>query len=264
MQNNSSGELVFFDDFTSEKLDRTKWNVDVTGKVFNNEQQAYIDSSETVYLKNKLDEAKGVLVIKPGFVKGYVTPQGDTFDFVSGRINTRGNFEFTYGSISARIKLPEGEGLWPAFWTVGSQRAWPISGELDIMESVGESDWISAAVHGPNYSGEAALVNKRFFNPPEKASQWHIYGMDWTPNCLHFKVDGELIYRVNRPMVEFFGPWVLDGGHHIIINLALGGRYPFKTNGIKKPYYGMSEATVHAIKSNEIEMLVDWVKVFKI
>jgi len=263
MQLSKDDELVFFDDFTSDELDRFKWNVEVTGKRHNNEQQAYIDSSETIFFKKKVNEADGVLVIQPKFKKNFITTEGMSFDFVSGRIHTKGKFDFTYGRISARIMLPKGEGLWPAFWLLGSQGNWPVCGELDIMEAVGEPDWISAAVHGPGYSGESALVNKKYFESPESATQWHTYSLDWTPDSLHFMVDEELIYRVSRPMVEFFGPWVYDKKQHIILNLALGGRYPYKTNGIKEPYYGMSEATVKAIVNGEIAMLVDWVKVYQ-
>lgn len=261
MQLPRTNEIIFFDDFDSKELDRTKWNVEVTGKIHNHEQQAYIDSVETVFLSDQEDQANGVLVIQPRHIQGYVTPQGDSFDFVSGRINTRDKFDFTYGTIAARIKLPQGAGLWPAFWTLGRRGAWPCCGELDIMEYVGEKDWVSAAVHGPMYAGEAALVNNKYFLSPNEVTKWHIYSLDWMPNCLNFKVDGELIYRVSRANVEFFGPWAFEGNQFIILNLALGGNYPFKINGVIKPYYGMPEATVKAISDNEIKMLVDWVKV---
>lgn len=261
MQLQGTKEVIFFDDFSSKKLDRTKWNVSVTGKIVNNEQQAYIDSDETIYLQNDVDQANGVLVLQPRYAKSFTSPQGDTFDFVSGRINTKGKFEVKHGTIAARIKLPEGVGLWPAFWTMGSSGPWPCCGELDILEFVGEPDWISAAVHGPNYSGETALVNQKFFLPPDIAANWHVYSLEWAFDKLSFYVDDELIYRVSRPMVEFFGPWVFEQQHFIILNFALGGTYPYKTNGVHKPYYGLPEATVRAIQNNEIKMLVDWVKV---
>ena len=263
MQLQSTDEIIFFDDFSSKALDRTKWNVAVTGTIVNNEQQAYIDSEETIFIQNEADQADGVLVIQPRYTKGFTTPQGDTFDFVSGRISTKGKFKFKHGKIAARIKLPIGTGLWPAFWTLGSDGLWPCCGELDILESVGEPDWISAAVHGPNYSGETALVNQKFILPPDDAANWHIYSLEWAQDVMNFKVDGELIYRVTRPMVEFFGPWIFNQAHFVILNFALGGTYPYKINGVHKPYYGLPEATVHAIQNNEIRMLVDWVKVSK-
>lgn len=254
-------DIIFFDDFLTNELDQNKWNAVITKDIYNNELQAYIDSEETIYFLEEAKDANGVLVLHPRFRKGFKSAQGDSFDFVSGRINTRGKFEFKYGLIEARIKLPLGTGLWPAFWTLGTNGPWPCCGELDIMEYVGESDWISAAVHGPNYSGEDALVNKKFFLPPDDVTNWHVYALDWTPDNFSFMVDGELIYRVNFPMVRFFGPWVFDQEHFILLNFALGGTYPFKTNRISKPYYGLPETTVKAIKNNDVKMLVDWVKI---
>lgn len=260
MPSPDNSDLIFFDDFTSHELDRSKWNVEITGQIHNKEQQAYIDSPETIYLQPEADTANGVLVIQPRY-RRCVSPQGDTFDFVSGRIHTRGKFQFTYGSASARIQLPAGDGLWPAFWMIGTDGHWPGCGELDIMECVGEPDWSSVAVHGPGYSGETPLVNKKYFLKPVDVTQWHVYSLDWTSDDLTFRIDGELVYRVTRPMVEFYGKWVFNGSNFLILNFALGGVYPFKTNGIQKPYYGIPESTVEAIRHDQVRLLVDWVKV---
>lgn len=258
-------EIIFFDDFTSPELDRSAWNVEVTGKVHNNEQQAYIDSPETLYIeKDYQGQANGVLVIHPRYRQGFTTPQGNTFDFTSGRINTRGKVEFAYGCVSARILLPTGIGLWPAFWMLGGSSEWPDCGELDIMEYVGEKDWTSVAIHGPTYHGETPLVNKKFFADPAALHDWHIYSLEWTDSYIHFHVDDELVYRVTRPMIDFYGSWVFDQQHYIILNFALGGVYPFKTNGITSPYYGLPQETAHAIQRDEIKLLVDWVKVARV
>jgi len=259
-------QTIFFDDFTSGELDRSIWNVEVTGQTVNNEQQAYIDSPETIYLESgERDTAHGVLVIQPRYRGGYVTQQGARFDFVSGRIDTREKMEFSQANVAARIALPAGAGLWPACWVMGTVGEWPASGEIDIMENVGESDWASVALHGPGYSGEAALANKKFFSAGNDATTWHIYSMEWTPSHdLLFKIDGELIYRVTRPMVAFFGPWACDNRQYLLLNCALGGTYPFKTNGVRSPYYGLPEETVQSIRNNETKMLVDWVKVTRV
>ncbi len=258
-----TGPLLFYDDFSSGQLDRSKWNVRITGPVFNDELQAYVDSPETLYIaaENQLDGASGAaLVIQPRYRPGFISPEGNRFDFISGRIDTMDNFDFLYGSVEARIKLPSGVGLWPAFWMMGYGR-WPDIGEIDVMEYVGESDWVSSAVHGPNYSGEAGLVNKLFFAGPEDAAAWHIYRLDWRPDSLIFTVDGRLIYRVTRPMIDFFGPWVFDNPKFLILNFALGGTYPFKTNGVRQPYYGLPAPTVDLIKQDKIRITVDWVRV---
>jgi beta-glucanase (GH16 family) len=261
-----NSETSFFDDFASGELDRSIWNVEITGNVGNNELQAYVDSPETIYFRqNDLDTTHGILVIQPRYHAGYVTPQRETFDFISGRITTRRKMEFIYGEVFARIMLPTGTGLWPAFWALGSSGPWPQNGEIDIMENVGEPDWTSVAVHGPGYSGETPLVNKKFFNTVNGATSWHIYSAACSlADGLIFKIDGELIYRVTRQMIDYYGAWVFDSPKYLVLNFALGGNYPFKTNGIRSPYYGLSEETVRSIRNNEIKMLVDWVKVSRI
>lgn len=259
----SETEVLFFDDFASNELDRTRWNVRTTGNVVNDEQQAYIDSSETLYIAagNQVAGANnGALVIHPRYRPGFVTPERNRFDFVSGRIDTHSKFDCLYGTAAARIKLPTGVGLWPAFWMLGYGR-WPDVGEIDVMEYVGEPDWVSAAVHGPGYSGEAGLVNKLFFSALDDATAWHVYSVDWFPDRLIFKVDGVVMYRVTRAMTNFFGSWVFDTPKFLILNFALGGTYPFKTNGIREPYYGLPEQTVQMIQRDQIKLAIDWVKV---
>lgn len=256
-------EIIFFDDFTSDTLDRSKWNVEITGPVYNDEQQAYIDSADTLYLEES-GEANGVLVIQPRYCPGFVTPEGKTFDFASGRINSMGKMEFMFGSVAARMKLPAGDGLWPAFWAMGSARPWPENGEIDIMENVGQPNWTNVALHGPGYSGNTPLVNKKYFHQGEDATGWHVYSVDWTRDCLLFKTDGELTYHVTRTMVERFGPWTYDNSKFLLLNCALGGLYPVSVNGLKSPYLGMSEATVQSIREDRARVLIDWVRVTKI
>jgi beta-glucanase (GH16 family) len=259
------GEVVFFDDFSGAALDRTKWNVRVTGNTVNNEQQAYVDSSVTLYIvKGAAAEGaeNGALVLHPRFSPGFTTKEGKKFDFISGRIDSRNKFEFTYGKAEARIKLAEGPGLWPAWWLLGTGR-WPETGEIDVLEYTGEKDWVSAAVHGPGYSGETPFVNRLYFPSHNDAANWHTYAVDWTPDSLVFKYDDVLMFRVTRPMVEHFGKWSFDNARFLILNFALGGAYPVKINGAREPYYGMPAPTVDLIKDNHSKMLVDWVRVTK-
>jgi len=254
---------VFFDDFSGTTLDTAKWNVETTGMHFNNELQAYIDSASTItFVKGTAAEGaeNGALMIQPKFTPGFITADNQKFDFISGRINTRNKFEVAYGTISARIKLTDGAGLWPAWWMLGNG-GWPETGEIDIMEYVGEKDWASAAVHGKGYSGDAGLVDRLYFPSNNDVTQWHVYAVDWTPDSLVFKYDDLPILRVTKPMAQFFGNWAFDNPKFLILNFAVGGIYPFKINGVKEPYYGLPAATFEAIKNNKSKMLVDWVKV---
>ena len=257
-------DTLIFDDFSGTSLNRTRWNVLVTGVSFgtvNDEQQAYVDSPETLSLEPDAPGARrGALVLEARLRPGTVAPDGRTYDFTSARIDTRDKVSFTYGTAAARMKLPAGAGFWPAFWALGAG-PWPDTGEVDIMESVGEADWTGVALHGPGYSGETPLVNKAFFPDGEDATGWHVYSVTRTREALTFRVDGRTAYRATRPMVEHYGAWAFDDPKFLILNLALGGAYPVKTNGVATPYPGIPPSTVDAIRAGRGRMLVDWVLV---
>ncbi|MBS1662252.1 MAG: glycoside hydrolase family 16 protein [Bacteroidetes bacterium] len=244
-------KVVFFDDFSGKALDRSKWNVEVTGRHVNNELQAYVDSGATIYLENN------TLVLQPHYASGFVTRDGQKYDFISGRINTKGKFDFTYGRAEARIRMTEGSGLWPAWWLLGDG-PWPATGEEDIMEFVGEKGWASAAVHGPGYSGNTPFVKKGYL---EDVTQWHIYAVDWTPDSLVFMYDNKPMYTVSKDMTSKFGKWAFDNKKFLILNFAVGGAYPAAINGFKQPYFGLAPATVDLIQQKKAKMWVDWVKV---
>ena len=253
---------LFFEDFAGTELDRSRWNVEVTGRTVNNEQQAYVDSTETISLVTgpQAAGAANALILRPLHRPGFKTSDGRSFDFLSGRINTRGKFEFTYGTAAARMKLSSGAGLWPAFWALGTG-PWPATGEIDVMENVGERDWTSVALHGPGYSGDTPLVHRRPFKTPDDITNWHVYSVDWAPDELVFKVDDVEIYRVTRAMVEKYGRWAFDNPKFLILNLALGGGFPNSVNKVKAPYFGLPESTVELIKTGKADTLVDWVRV---
>jgi beta-glucanase (GH16 family) len=262
-QQKAKTDTVFFEDFNGQKLDRSKWNVEVTGNTVNDEQQAYVDSSSVLYLihgKDAEGAANGALVIKAIYHPGYTSKEQKKYDFISGRINTSHKMEFTYGSASCRMKMASGAGLWPAFWALG-EGTWPDCGEIDMMETVGDSSWVSNALHGPNYFGNTPLVYRYIFPNHSDVSQWHVYSLDWTPDLLVFKTDGVTTYTVTRKMVEHYGRWAFDNAKFIILNFALGGGYPNGVNKIKQPYFGISQATVDKIKAGQAKVLVDWVLV---
>jgi beta-glucanase (GH16 family) len=255
--------VIYFDDFSGPEIDRSKWNVIVTGRTVNNEQQAYVDSKETIdFVTGAAAEgaANGALAIRPRYRPGFVTPEGRAFDFISGRLESRGKVEFAYGTAAARIKLSAGAGLWPAFWLLGTGR-WPDTGEIDIMENVGDPAWMSVALHGPGYSGNTPLVSRRPLPSGTDVTAWHVYSVDWTPDSFTFKVDDDAFYRPTKAMVEKYGRWAFDNPKFLILNLALGGQFPQGVNKVGAPYPGLAPQTVDLIKSGGGTMLVDWVRV---
>ena len=258
-----SERVVFEDQFDAGALDRGKWNVEGPDFWVNREAQAYIDSPETIRFlpAGTVEGAKGgVLELRALHRPGFETPGGRTADFVSGRIDTRDKFDFTHGRAEARIRMPDAEGVWPAFWLLGNG-AWPETGEIDIMEYVGERDWVGAAVHGPGYSGDTPHLNKLFFPPETDATDWHVYAVDWTADQMLFTVDGKLVQRVTRPMVELYGEWRFDTPKFMILNLAVGGEFPRKINGVQKPYYGLPAATAKRLEESGLAIQIDWVRV---
>lgn len=256
-------DTLFFDDFSGPAIDRSKWTVLVPDWVVNDELQAYVDSSATMYIAHG-DSAEGAsngaLVVRALHHPGFRRPDGRRFDFLSGRMDTQHKAEFTYGTIAARIRLTAGQGLWPAFWVLGNGD-WPQTGEIDVMENVGEANWVSSALHGGGYFGDTPIAKRRYFTPPDDIAGWHVYSVDWRPWEIDFKVDGRSHYRLTRGLIQHYGPWAFDNPKFIIVNLAIGGGYPNGVNGVTSPYFGLPAATVRQIDAGNAKMLVDWVVV---
>ena len=249
-------DTLFFENFNNTSLNRAMWNVEVNSHPANNEQQAYVDSTSVI------SQEKGMLLIKPIYHPDDIQGTHNKHDFISGRINTRSKFEFTYGTASAKIKMSSGAGLWPAFWALG-QGKWPECGEIDMMETVGDSSWVSHAMHGPGYFGNTPIAYRYHFPQGVDVTQWHIYSVDWTADHMIFSVDGKVTYTVTRAMVEHFGRWAYDTPKYIILNFALGGGYPNSVNKVTSPYYGLSQSSVDKVKAGKAVMQVDWVLVTK-
>lgn len=252
-------DTIFADEFSGRALDRTRWTV-YTGPVYNSELQRYVDRAENVYLARGAEAAgaaDGALVIDARHEPG-VEPNGRRSDFTSGRLH--GRVMFQYGTVAARMKLPAGAGLWPAFWLLGAG-AWPASGEIDVLENVGDPRWVSAALHGPGYSGNTPLLHRTTLPPALDATSWHEYAVTWTADSIVFRVDGAAVYRVTRADVERFGrAAALDSAKFVILNLAVGGEYPAAVNGVRAPRLGLPDSTVQLIRDGRARVLVDWVR----
>ncbi len=151
-------------------------------------------------------------------------------DYTSGRIKTQDLFEQKYGRVEARIKLPGGQGLWPAFWMLGTnfdRVGWPQCGEIDIMEFRGQqTDRIAGTVHGPGYSG-AEPISTEFRLPDEESfvDDFHVFAIDWDPGQIRFWVDDDLYQIITTTAVTGRGNWVFDQPFFILLNLAVGGNY---------------------------------------
>ncbi len=260
---NTNSATVFFDNFDGPALNTDNWSVIGPSFWVNKEEQAYIDTGETVRIlpAGSVEGAEGgVLELRAIYRPEFETPTGRIADFVSGRIESQHKFECTYGRIEARIRMPIANGIWPAFWMLGNG-TWPDTGEIDILEYVGEADWVGVALHGPDYYGDTPFVNKHFFGEGTDASDWHVYAVEWDANTIQFFVDDKLIYRATRAMIEHYGEWVFDTPKFLILNLAVGGIYPHKTNGIFEPYFGLPAETAERIKAEDMAIHVDWVRV---
>ncbi|APU14842.1 MULTISPECIES: family 16 glycosylhydrolase [Actinoalloteichus] len=261
--------VVFFDDFSGPGIDSSNWTVEVTGTNFgtvNNEQQAYIDSPEVLYIDQNVDGADSALAIHPRYRPGTVAPDGRTYDFVSGRLKTQDKRDWTYGNFAVRLKLPQGSqasGLWPAAWMLGSSighgTPWPSSGEIDIMESVGEP-FTNVSLHGPGYSGDTPLHARQYFDGLDPWD-WHVYSVEWSPQGFTFWINDRHVYTVSRAEVEQYGQWVYDDPEFLLLNFALGGDYPHGVNGVSQPYHGIPQSTVDLVAADDARYLIDWVKV---
>ena len=150
-------------------------------------------------------------------------------DYTSARMITRGLFEPTYGRFEARIKMPTGQGIWPAFWLLGANIntvGWPQCGEIDAMEFLGhEPNAIYGAIHGPGYSG-AQGVSKKYTLPAGQRfdTDFHVFAVEWTPTTVIWYVNGTQYHQVTR--ADLTGPWVFDHPFYIILNVAVGGNWP--------------------------------------
>lgn len=220
--------LVWSDEFEGEAGTPPNpefWGYDIGGHGWGNNQLEYNnDRVENVSL-----DGNGNLAItaRKENIEGYRCYYGPC-EYTSARILTKDKMEFTYGRVEARIKVPFGQGIWPAFWSLGAnfdQVGWPNSGEIDIMEYVGkEPNTTYGTVHGPGYSGASGIGANISFDEPV-ADDFHVFAVDWDPNVIRWYVDGELFQTLSAD--ELNGrKWVFDHDFFLILNVAVGGYWP--------------------------------------
>ena len=215
-------QLTWSDEFdgpAGQSPDPAKWSFDIgTGDNGwgNGEFQYYTSRSENAAL-----DGQGNLRI---------TARREAFSgapFTSARIKTQGLFDQAYGRFEARIQLPYGPGIWPAFWLLGSDITsvgWPQCGEIDILEMRGqEPHLINGSVHGPGYSGGNAITKGYQLTNGRFDTDFHVYAVEWGSDYIDYFVDDVLYQRISAANVP--GEWVYDHPFFIILNLAVGGNY---------------------------------------
>lgn len=226
----SNWTLVWSDEFNGASLDGSNWTSEVNGSGMGNSELEYYTNGQNLSFEN------GALVItaRRENPANYQCWYG-TCTYTSGRINTQGKREFTYGRIEARIRVPYGQGIWPAFWMLGNNIGsvgWPACGEIDIMENIGrEPNIVHGTVHGPGYSGANGIGGGYTLSSGNFSDAYHVFTVEWESNVMRWYVDGNLYFTLNRSTVEARGQWVFDHPHFIILNLAVGGAWPGSPDG---------------------------------
>ncbi len=243
-------QVVWQDEFTGladASPDPTRWRFDVgtgpSGDGWGNGQQEF-------------DTARPENVSLDGLGHLRITARQESYlgmSYTSGRIVTQGLFARVHGRFEARMKLPRGQGLWPAFWMLGvdvDAKGWPACGEIDVMEYRGqEPRRITGSLHGPGYSGAKPITGDYTLPPgPGFDEDFHVFGVEWEPDLITWDVDG-VVWQVATPgRMPAGGTWPFDRPFFLLLNLAVGGTYVGVVDGT---------ATFPQI------LLVDYVRVYE-
>jgi beta-glucanase (GH16 family) len=220
-----------FDGPAGAPVDGSKWQLETGDNVNNHERQYYTSGT-----KNAALDGQGHLVItaRRENPAGYQCWYGSC-QYTSARLNTSGRFSAQYGHVEARMKIPRGQGMWPAFWMLGTdigQVGWPNSGEIDVMENVGfEPSTVHGTIHGPGYSGSGG-IGAGYTLPGGQAfaDAFHTFAVDWAPGSITWSVDGT-VYQRRTPADLGGRTWVFDKPFFLILNLAVGGYWPGDPDG---------------------------------
>jgi beta-glucanase (GH16 family) len=219
-----------FDGAAGSAVNSSKWTLETGDNVNNHEREYYTSGTNNAAL-----DGQGHLVItaKKENPANYQCWYG-TCQYTSARMNTSGKFSAQYGHVEARMKIPRGQGMWPAFWMLGTDIGsvgWPNSGEIDVMENVGfEPSTIHGTIHGPGYSGANGIgAGYTLANGAAFADAFHTFAVDWAPNSIKWSVDG-VVYETRTPADVGSNTWAFNKPFFLILNLAVGGDWPGDPN----------------------------------
>jgi beta-glucanase (GH16 family) len=206
----------------------------------NQELENYTDTRDNSYL-----DGAGHLVIE--------ARQPAPGKYTSARLKTLEKYAVEYGRIEARIQLPSGQGIWPAFWMMGAdikKVGWPACGEIDVMENIGrEPSVIHGTVHAPGYSGAGGISASYSLSGEQRfAAGYHVFAVEWSQQSIQFFVDGAGYQTVTPASLPRNAPWAFSHPFFLLLNVAVGGSWP-----------GNPDATTVLPQ----KMFVDYVRVYQ-
>lgn len=226
--------------------DSSRWGFETGGHGWGNDElQSYTDRPANASM-----DGNGSLVITARRER-WQGADGIERSYTSARLFTKDRFEFRYGTVEARIKVADGQGIWPAFWMLGYDAwsaGWPESGEMDIMETFNETRDVYTTVHGPSTSSTGRYsVGTWHPSAVPYSADFHVYGVRWAPELVEFMIDGRVVKTVRPTDVPAGGRWVFDKPNYLLLNVAVGG------------WAGPPDTTTAFPRT----MLVDWVRVYR-
>jgi beta-glucanase (GH16 family) len=206
--------------------DPLKWVHDLGDNGWGNKElQAYTDSPENCSVVADPEATHGRALV----LRAVRTAAGG---YTSARLKTQGRYAFAHGRVEARLKLPTGQGIWPAFWMLGEgfdRIPWPACGEIDIMEMVGhQPGTLYGSLHGPGYSGTHGVTKSTFLpGGATFADRYHVFAVNWQPGRIDWLLDGGVYHSVTPADIPAGSKWVFDHEpFFLLLNLAVGGAWP--------------------------------------
>jgi beta-glucanase (GH16 family) len=229
----SGWTLAWSDEFNlpdGSPPDSSKWNFDLGGNGWGNaELECYTNRLQNAQIKG------GNLVITALNETSFPCSDGTVRNYTSARLLTQNKFQQAYGRFEARIKIPSGQGMWPAFWMLGNNIGsvgWPAAGEIDIMENIGkEPSIIHGSIHGPGYTGGTGLSLPFTLSSGKFADDFHIYAVEWATNTISFYVDSNLYATFTPASLPQGAVWEFDHPFFLLLNVAVGGDWPGPPDG---------------------------------